>query len=40
MAEKNVSLTVRDGIVRLSPHYYNSRDEADQFFELLDNFLT
>jgi cysteine desulfurase / selenocysteine lyase len=38
MAEKNVSLTVRDGIVRLSPHYYNSRDEADQFFELLDSF--
>jgi selenocysteine lyase/cysteine desulfurase len=38
MAEKNVSLTVRDGIVRLSPHYYNSRDEADQFFELLDDF--
>ena len=38
MAAKNVSLTVRDGIVRLSPHYYNSRDEADQFFELLDNF--
>jgi cysteine desulfurase/selenocysteine lyase len=38
MAEKNVSLTVRDGMVRLSPHYYNSRDEADQFFELLDNF--
>jgi len=39
MLENNVSLTVRDGIARLSPHYYNSQDEADRFFELLDSFL-
>jgi len=39
MLERNVSLTVRDGLVRLSPHYYNSKDEADQFFELLGSFL-
>jgi selenocysteine lyase/cysteine desulfurase len=39
MLENNVSLTVRDGIVRLSPHYYNSQDEADRFFDLLDSFL-
>jgi len=39
MAENNVSLTVRDGMVRLSPHFYNSQDEADLFFDLLDNFL-
>ena len=39
MTENNVSLTVRDGIVRLSPHYYNSQDEADRFFDLLDYFL-
>ena len=39
MLEHNVSLTVRDGLVRLSPHYYNSKDEADQFFELLGSFL-
>jgi selenocysteine lyase/cysteine desulfurase len=39
MLEKNVSLTVRDGLVRLSPHYYNGRDEADQFFDILDSFL-
>lgn len=38
MAENNVSLTVRDGMVRLSPHFYNSQDEADRFFDLLDNF--
>jgi len=40
MLENNVSLTVRDGLARLSPHYYNSKDEADQFFDLLDSFLS
>jgi len=39
MAENDVSLTVRDGMVRLSPHFYNSEAEADRFFDLLDNFL-
>lgn len=39
MEEKNVSLTVRDSMIRLSPHFYNSQDEADQFFDLLDSFL-
>ena len=39
MLENNVSLTVRDGLARLSPHYYNSKDEADRFFDLLDSFL-
>ena len=39
MSEKNVSLTVRDGMVRLSPHFYNNQDEIDQFFDLLDSFL-
>ena len=38
MLENNVSLTARDGLVRLSPHYYNGRDEADRFFDLLDSF--
>jgi selenocysteine lyase/cysteine desulfurase len=39
MLKNNVSLTVRDGLARLSPHYYNSKDEADRFFDLLDSFL-
>jgi selenocysteine lyase/cysteine desulfurase len=39
MAENDVSLTVRDGMVRLSPHFYNSEAEADRFLDLLDNFL-
>ena len=38
MLENNVSLTVRDGLVRLSPHYYNGHEEADRFFDLLDSF--
>jgi selenocysteine lyase/cysteine desulfurase len=38
MAENRVSLTVRDGLVRLSPHFYNSEEEVDRFFELLDRF--
>ncbi len=38
MAENQVSLTVRDGMVRLSPHFYNSENEIDQFFDLLDRF--
>jgi cysteine desulfurase / selenocysteine lyase len=38
MMENNVSLTVRNGLVRLSPHFYNDYDEADQFFDLLDSF--
>ena len=37
--ENRVSLTVRNGLVRLSPHFYNSRDEVAQIFDLLDHFL-
>ncbi len=38
MAENQVSLTVRDGMARLSPHLYNSENEIERFFELLDRF--
>jgi selenocysteine lyase/cysteine desulfurase len=38
MAENQVSLTARDGMVRLSPHFYNSENEIDRFFDLLDRF--
>ena len=38
MAENQVSLTIRDGLVRLSPHFYNSENEIDRFFDLLDRF--
>ena len=38
MADNQVSLTVRDGLVRLSPHFYNNENEVDRFFDLLDRF--
>ncbi|MZH02098.1 MAG: aminotransferase class V-fold PLP-dependent enzyme [Nitrospinae bacterium] len=39
MLKNKVKLTVRDGLVRLSPHFYNSEDEISRFFSLLDIFL-
>jgi selenocysteine lyase/cysteine desulfurase len=30
---------VRDNFVRLSPHFYNTEDEIERFFSLLDEFL-
>ena len=39
MAENKVKLTVRDGLVRLSPHFYNSEEETLRFFDLLDRYL-
>jgi len=38
MLENKVKLTVRDGLVRLSPHFYNSEDEILKFFDLLDGY--
>ena len=39
MLENKVKLTVRDGFVRLSPHFYNSEEEILRFFDLLDKYL-
>jgi cysteine desulfurase / selenocysteine lyase len=39
MMENKVKLTVRDGLVRLSPHLYNNEDEILKVFDLLDGFL-
>ena len=39
MIENKVKLTVRDGLVRLSPHFYNNEDEILKVFDLLDEFL-
>ncbi len=39
MLENKVKLTVRDGLVRLSPHFYNSDEEIFMFFDLLDGYL-
>jgi|TARA_B110000438_G_scaffold270530_1_gene287725 selenocysteine lyase/cysteine desulfurase len=40
MNENNLVLTVRDGLVRLSPHIYNTEEEADIFFDVLDSYLS
>ena len=39
MAERGVFWTVRDGLMRLSPHFYNTEDEVDRFFAHFDEFL-
>jgi selenocysteine lyase/cysteine desulfurase len=37
-ADNQVSLTMRNGLVRLSPHFYNRESEVDRFFDVLDRF--
>ena len=39
MLKHDVSITVRDGLVRLSPHFYNNENEIMRFFNLLDFFI-
>ena len=39
MLENKVKFTVRDGLVRFSPHFYNHEDEILKVFDLLDWYL-
>jgi selenocysteine lyase/cysteine desulfurase len=39
MLENKVKLTVRDGLVRFSPHFYNNEEEILKVFDLLDSYL-
>ncbi len=39
MMENKVKLTVRDGLVRFSPHFYNNEEEILKVFDLLDSYL-
>jgi len=38
MLNNKVKLTVRDGLIRLSPHFYNNKDEVLQVLNLLDDY--
>ena len=37
-AKNNVNCSVREGMVRLSPHFYNSKEEIDKAVGILKNF--
>lgn len=39
LAGTNVNLTIRDGLVRLSPHFYNNEADIDQCWDHIDAFL-
>lgn len=39
LIEQHVIVSVRANFVRLSPHFYNTEEEIDRFFTLLDDFL-
>lgn len=39
LREHHVIVSVRDNFVRLSPHFYNTENEIERFFALLDEFL-
>jgi len=38
LRERKVIVSVRENFVRLSPHFYNTEEEIDRFFALLDEF--
>ncbi|PIQ99106.1 MAG: aminotransferase [Nitrospinae bacterium CG11_big_fil_rev_8_21_14_0_20_45_15] len=38
MQKNKVTLTARNGLVRVSPHFYNTSDEIERFFSILDDF--
>jgi len=38
LAGKKIVVALRDNIIRLSPHFYNNRDDVRTFFEALDSF--
>jgi selenocysteine lyase/cysteine desulfurase len=38
LAAKQVSCAVREGIIRLSPHFYNTFEECDRLIDLLKKF--
>jgi selenocysteine lyase/cysteine desulfurase len=39
LANNNVNCSVREGMVRMSPHFYNSKEEIDKTVDVLKKFL-
>jgi len=39
LMEKNIQVAARQGIIRLSPHFYNSEEDIVILFEALDDLL-
>jgi len=38
LTEKKVMVSLRDNVIRLSPHFYNNRMDVNHFFKVLDSF--
>ncbi|MFH1490396.1 MAG: aminotransferase class V-fold PLP-dependent enzyme, partial [Pseudomonadota bacterium] len=36
LREKKLSVSLRGDMIRLSPHFYNTREDVDRFFQVLD----
>ena len=38
LIRKKIMVSLRDRVIRLSPHFYNNRDDVNCFFQALDDF--
>lgn len=38
LQEKKIQVSLRNGLIRIAPHFYNTRSEIEQFFECLHKF--
>jgi selenocysteine lyase/cysteine desulfurase len=38
LTQHSVSVSLREDMVRLSPHFYNNQEDIQRFFDLLDEF--
>jgi kynureninase len=40
LMERGFTVDYRPGLVRVSPHFYNTRDDVDRFMDALDDVQT